>query len=223
MLPQTQWRETFIPWSIWSGLISRRNMFLENSVVSSFLSPLLHYSKVSKDAEAVGWKVPCVFLPFQTPLHPWALDREREGRKERRQVRTRGKMCEKTLRESEGDGTRQIPHRRDTEMMVHCCNLETRLKISDIKNERKPWKQRLRTDRFVKFFSVSLPGDPRPSHSHPSSPALPYNRAKSRSRKCRPLSARCGTAGSGHSGPCSLETLQEIKESDGTHRKQRAM
>lgn len=33
---------------------------------------------------------------------------QREGGE--RKVRTRGKMCEKTLRESEGDGTQQIPH-----------------------------------------------------------------------------------------------------------------
>ena len=57
-----------------------------------------------------------------------------------------------------------------------------------------------------------VPDETRPSHSHPWTLALLCNTAASRSRRCRPLSARCGTAGSGHSGLCSLETLRGTTE-----------
>jgi len=67
---------------------------------------------------------------------------------------------------------------------------------------------------LITFSCTSVPGGTRPSHSHPLSPASPCSTGGSHSRRWRPLPAQCGTAGSGHSGPCSLETLRETRAPD---------
>lgn len=67
-------------------------------------------------------------------------------------------------------------------------------------------------DRFIILNCPVVPDGTRPSRSRPSSPAWPCNTARSRSRRCRPLSVQCGTAGSGHSGLCSLEMLRGTRE-----------
>lgn len=48
-----------------------------------------------------------------------------------------------------------------------------------------------------------VPDGTPPNRSHLWCPTWPGNKAESRSRRCRPLSGRCGTAGSAHSGLCS--------------------
>lgn len=67
--------------------------------------------------DGVGrWRVPYGFLPFQTPLCPCAMEREKEGRKERewRDMwgRHRGERDEKMLSETEGNGPWRQRHRR---------------------------------------------------------------------------------------------------------------
>lgn len=66
-----------------------------------------------------------------------------------------------------------------------------------------------------------VPDETRPSRSHLASPASPCSTARSRSRKCRPPPAPCGTAESGRSGPCSLGTLPTTRGPGKTKRKQR--
>lgn len=49
-----------------------------------------------------GGGVPCVFLPFHTPLCPWAEEREKERRKKR--VERHVKSVQRTDRDAERDG-----------------------------------------------------------------------------------------------------------------------
>lgn len=72
---------------------------------------------------------------------------------------------------------------------------------------------------FGEFLSKSetfnrslVPDGTRPSRSRPSSPASPCSTARSHSRKCHRLLVQCGTAESGHSGLCNLETLRGTRE-----------
>lgn len=210
MHPQTHWteRDIFI-WFIFLNWTHLQDRLLEDNAVTSFPLVYLHCGGGMKGTLCIS------SIPNSSSSLGFG---QRKGgeEEERRQVRTTGKMCEKMLRESEGDGTRQIPQRCDREMMVHCWSQRGvgPENVWQQKDERKRWRRRLRTDRVE--FPMNLPDDSHPSHSHPLSPALPCSRAKSHSRKCRPLSAQCGTAGSGHSGPCSLETPQETEESDRT-------
>lgn len=66
------------------------------------------------------------------------------------------------------------------------------------------------------FFIHQVPGVSRPSRSHPSLRSWLCDKAASRSRTCRPLSAWCGTVASGLDGLYSPETIPETAESN-TH------
>lgn len=187
-----------------------------------FSVPLTMKWKAEGDDGMWGWRVPYAFLPFQTPLCPCAMERERRGRRENGETREEGTEervwgWENAARE-QWHMTPRTGIRRGKWWRIAPVHVKRDKDLA-----HRNMKGNHQTDGRVCFFlelrvgvlmlnCPLVPGGTRPSRSRPSCPALPCSTAGSRSRRCRPLPAQCGTAGSGRSDPCSSETLQEIRE-----------
>lgn len=146
---------------------------------------------------------------------------------EREEDGENGETCEvgREAREAQGEesAAREL-HGDDIEEKVgdgggewtHCSSSREKDKVTGRTRTVQGEKMTENHRRFIWSDSVLncplVPGGTRPSRSHPWFLSLPCSTAGSRSRWCRPLPARCGTAGSGRSGPCSWETLRGITE-----------
>lgn len=164
-----------------------------------------------------GRRVPYAFLPFQTPLCPFAMEREKRMGRMGRRVRKAGRRGRPGVRRVPRERCMVMTWRRKWVMAgewTHCSSSHEKDKVTGrtVQGEKMTENHR----RFVWSDSVLncplVPGGTRPSRSRPWFLSLTCSTAGSRSRWCRPLPARCGTAGSGRSGPCSWETLRGITE-----------
>lgn len=107
----------------------------------------------------------------------------------------------------------------DTEDWKCWCIALTNRHTLTLKYEGKPDRRRVVGSLTIhlKYETLHLvPDGTRPIRSHPSFPVSPCSTARSRSRKCRPLTVQCGTAGSGHSGLCSLKMPRATAEPGNT-------